>query len=148
MIKLIIFNDFNEDFKKTKKILQRNEKIQKILDSTGDSIKLADPHERLDNIIEKLAKSSDNDFDDLEKIFKSRVEQIEFKLTESTRQIKTNLFEIGKNSEESFTSLYNVIDKTNERFMDNVNKIEGKINKPEVKSFEQKKSEKKGKLKI
>ena len=148
MIKFIIFNDYDKDFQTSKRSLQPNERIQKLLDKTGDSIKLADPHKRLDDIVENLTKSADNDLDDIEKVVKSKVEQIEFKLNESTRNINGSLFEIGKKSEGGFTSLYNVIDKTNQSFTDKVNKIEGKLAKSDGNNFEKKKNEKKGMAKI
>ena len=101
--------------------------IFKFLTTGSETINLADPQKRLEDMLKKMVKSSDNDTEALEKILKSRLEDLEFKLSESNRLIYANLIELSKNSDGSFNLLSEGLSKTNQHFVDNFSRIEGKM---------------------
>lgn len=145
------FCDFQQESKTMREMHMRKDKVYKFLTTGSETINLADPQKRLEDMLKKMVKSSDNDTEALEKILKSRLEDLEFKLSESNRQIYANLSLLTKNSDGSFSLLAEGLDKTNQHFLDNFSRIEGKMGgtaqpTSQQSIFVENKNKKKGKL--
>ena len=90
-------------------------------------VNLLDPQKQLEDLFKRMFKSSGNDTENLEKLFKSKIDSLEFKLAESNRKMHGNLLELSNTSDVSFGTIRQELSYTNKSFYESFVRIEGQI---------------------
>ncbi len=93
----------------------------------AESINLSDPQKRLEEMFQKMFKSSDTDTENLEKMFRSRIDELEYKLADSNRHIFTNILELTSTTDKNFGEIRENISQSNQGISDYFSKFEGSL---------------------
>lgn len=118
------FQNFTEESEFIQKLQKRSQTLLNFFKAREENVHLADPQKRLEEILQKMFNSTDTDSENVEKMFKSRLEELELKLAESNHQIYTNILALANNTENHFEMLKEELGNTNERFTENFKNIQ------------------------
>ena len=100
-----------------------------LLKAGEESVNLLDPQKQLEDLFKRMFKSSGNDTENLEKLFKSKIDSLEFRLAESNRKLNGSLVQLALNTDSCFLTVREDITNTNKSFYDHFSRIEGKVGK-------------------
>ncbi len=120
------FSQFTRESEFMEKIHKKRDAFFKLMKGR-EEINLSDPQKRLEEMIQKVFKSSDTDTENLEKMFRSRLDELEFKLADSNRHIFTNILELGNTTEKNFYGIKEDMALNNQSMTSYFSKFEGNL---------------------
>ena len=120
------FSQFTKESEFMEKIHKKRNTLFKWAQAS-ESINLSDPQKRLEEMLQKMFKNSDTDTENLDKMFRSRIDELEFKLADSNRLIFTNILELSTTTDRNFGGIKAEITQSNQGISDYFSKFEGSL---------------------